>query len=202
MQPTELLRLVSSVCEALGLPYFVSGSVASTFYGEYRSTRDVDIVVELRPSKVAEFCAAFPEPEFYVSVEAAREAVAHGSQFNIIHPSSGFKIDIMLPEDSAYSSLRFERARRVRLGEGFEPFFSAPEDIILMKMKYYKEGGSDKHLRDIASMLKVSGPQIDQAYLAGWAARLGVSGVWTQILSGIGSQLDLPFTGSPPPRTS
>jgi hypothetical protein len=199
MQPTELLAFVASVCDRLGLPYFVSGSVASAYYGEYRSTRDVDIVVALRPAKVVEFCAAFPAPEFYVSVEAARQAVLGGSQFNIIHPASGFKADIMLPEPSDYSEMRFERARRVRLDDGAERVFSAPEDVILMKLRYYQEGGSDKHLRDIASMLKVSGDQIDRAYIATWAARFDVAGVWSQVLSGIGSQLDLPFTRSPQP---
>jgi hypothetical protein len=52
---------------------------------------------------------------------------------------------------------------------------SAPEDVILMKLKFYKEGGSDKHLRDIASMMKISGDEMEKGYLEEWAGKLGVS---------------------------
>ena len=39
-------------------------------------------------------------------------------------------------------------------------------------------GGSDKHLRDIAGILKVSRGQIDMEYIDQWAATLGVAEIW------------------------
>ena len=57
-----------------------------------------------------------------------------------------------------------------------------PEDVILSKMQYYKEGGSEKHLRDIAGMLKISGENIDFGYIASMVKRLDVEDVWQAIL--------------------
>jgi len=54
--------------------------------------------------------------------------------------------------------------------------------MYIKKMKSYEEGGSDKHLRDIASMLKVSGDCVDRQYITGWSARLGLSEIWTLLL--------------------
>lgn len=73
------------------------------------------------------------------------------------------------------------RTRRLRPGKDYEVTFASPEDVILKKMEYYREGGSDKHLRDIAGILKISGAQIDRAYIEDWASRLGVSEIWRQV---------------------
>ncbi|MEI6326334.1 MAG: hypothetical protein WCO91_12845, partial [Gemmataceae bacterium] len=58
------------------------------------------------------------------------------------------------------------------------PFFASPEDVILKKLQYYQLGGSEKHLRDIASMLLIRGEAIDRAYIVEWAAKLGVTSEW------------------------
>jgi hypothetical protein len=92
MEPAELMVRVARVLERLGLRYAVGGSMASMRYGEPRFTNDIDIVVDLTPEKVAEFMDQFPPHEFYVSEEAARQAIRHRSQFNIIHPTSGLKV--------------------------------------------------------------------------------------------------------------
>jgi hypothetical protein len=60
---------------------------------------------------------------------------------------------------------------------------ASPEDIILAKMIYYREGKSEKHTRDITGMLKISANQIDRAYISEWANRLDLSGIWQIILS-------------------
>ena len=49
-------------------------------------------------------------------------------------------------------------------------------------MDFYPEGGSDKHLRDIASVLRTSGDEIDTAYIDRWADTLGLTDVWRAIL--------------------
>ena len=53
-------------------------------------------------------------------------------------------------------------------------------------MEYYREGGSDKHLRDIAGVLRVQGDQVDRAYIARWAQQLGLTEIWDTI----GAQTD------------
>lgn len=181
MEQDELLRRAVEAFDRLGLRYFVTGSVATIFYGEPRFTADIDVVVDLPASQVLDLCAEFPSPEFYLSEESARRAVARHGQFNLIHPTSGLKLDLMIPADTEHNRSRFARVRRLSTGPGFEATFASPEDVILKKLEYYREGGSDKHLRDIASVLKTGGANLDLAYLSIWARRLGVDDLWQKV---------------------
>lgn len=72
MEQSDLLPYVVAVLERLGVRYLITGSMASIAYGEARPTHDIDLVVELPPSRVDEFCRSFPSPEFYISEQAAR----------------------------------------------------------------------------------------------------------------------------------
>lgn len=182
MEPSELLHFVVSVLERLAIPYFVTGSTATIFYGEPRFTNDIDIVVDLSLEDVEGLCRQFPEDGFYVSADAAREAVRRQSMFNILHPRSGLKVDVIVPPPSDFNRSRFARARRVRVGDDWEASFASPEDVILKKMEFYRAGGSDKHLRDIASVLRTSRDEIDAGYIERWAGTLGLTEVWRAIV--------------------
>ena len=182
MEQSELLRFVAGTLERLGIRYFVTGSMATIFFGEPRFTNDIDIVIDLPPGKVSALCAAFPAEDFYLSEESARRAVARRGQFNVIHPRSGLKIDLIVAGDTPLDRSRFLRVRRLSPGPDFQASFSSPEDVILKKMEFYQEGHSEKHLRDIAGVFKVSGDQIDRSYLEEWIAKLGLEEVWQEIL--------------------
>jgi hypothetical protein len=181
MEQFDLLRYIAGIFEDMGLRYFVTGSTATIFYGEPRLTNDIDVVVDLSAQQIAEFCRRFPQDEFYVSEDAARDAVRRKSQFNIIHPASGLKVDVIVPDSNPFNESRFSRARRLEAAKDFSPCFASPEDAIIKKMEYYREGGSEKHLRDIAGVLKTSESQIDTAYIARWAAQMGLSDLWKAI---------------------
>lgn len=182
MEPSDLLRYVARAIEGLGLRYFVTGSTATIFYGEPRFTNDIDIVVDLSEPRIADFCRQFPQDEFYLSEPAVREAVRRRTQFNILHPASGLKVDVIVPESSLFNRSRFDRVRRVHAADDLEACFASPEDAIIKKMEYYREGGSEKHLRDIAGVLKTTGEQIDLAYIAMWAQQMALVDIWTAIL--------------------
>jgi hypothetical protein len=184
--PRDLLLIAADVLDRLETSYFVSGSVASSIYGEYRSTLDVDIVIDLRLGKISDLAESFPDSEYYVSVPAIRQALEDASQFNVIHAPSGLKIDFMVPDIDAFTRLRFERARSIEIAPGRPVRVSAPEDVILKKLEYFKMGGSDKHLRDIASMIRVSGETFDRAYLERWADTLGVREEWDAVKARVG----------------
>ena len=182
MEQSELLRYLVATLERLGVSYLVTGSVATIFYGEPRLTNDIDVVIALPADRIAEFCRAFPAPEYYLSEDDARAAVGQCGQFNIIHPASGLKVDVLIPQDSAFDRTRFARRTRVKPAADYEASFASPEDVIIRKMEYHREGGSEKHLRDIAGVLKVSGDTLDRAYIGDWASRLGVGEVWESVL--------------------
>lgn len=186
MEPLDLLKHVVQVLDRLALPYAVGGSVASMFYAEPRFTNDIDIVVNLPPDRIGDFVAAFPPGDFYLSRDAAEAAVRHRGQFNIIHPDSGLKADIIIPKPGPIDDGQLSRARRVRPRQDFEALFASPEDVIVKKLQAYDEGGSEKHLRDIASMLKIQGDQIDSRRVEAWARALGVEAAWVLVKGRLG----------------
>ena len=182
----RLMMRVVEACERLRLPYYVTGSYASMTWGEPRYTNDVDVVVELPSWKVREFCAAFPMPDFYVSEEAAMDAARAPSQFNILWTGEGVKADIMVFRDSPFDASRLSRARKVDVPEVGSVMVAAPEDINLKKLQFFREGGSDKHTRDITSVIKTQGNKIDFAYIERWVARIGVRDEWQLIKQRLG----------------
>jgi len=179
----DLFQHAIQTLERLRIVYMVVGSCASMAYGEPRMTQDIDIVVDLQPSQLLALCEAFPLPEFYVSKEAAASAIEHQSQFNVIHPDSGNKIDFIVPKDDPWSREQVNRRQRIRMLEQLEGFAARPEDIIIGKMIFYQEGGSEKHLRDIAGMIRISDAKIDRAYVERWASSMNLLDIWQAILA-------------------
>jgi hypothetical protein len=178
----ELLHYVIEVLEQQQIAYAIVGSLASGTWGEPRMTRDIDIVIQLPAEKIDALCSAFPEDDFYVSQAAATEAVQRCGQFNVIHPSSGNKVDFMIAAPSGWTSAQLARRKRVDFGTGTAGYIAAPEDVILGKLLYYREGGSEKHLRDITGILATAQDAVDREYIAQFATPLGVAELWQTLL--------------------
>jgi hypothetical protein len=181
MDPLELLERLVIVLERMKVPYLTVGSMATISFGEPRLTNDIDVVIDLYQPQIAEFCAAFPDPEYYLSRRAVESAVSRRHQFNIIHPSSGLKIDCILPGRSEFDVSQMMRGVRQPILDNRTAVFSSPEDVIIKKLEYYREGGSDKHLRDIRGVLKMQGDKIDRAYLMAWIDKLELRKEWEEV---------------------
>ncbi|MEZ4364956.1 MAG: hypothetical protein R2939_01550 [Kofleriaceae bacterium] len=179
MQPPDLIAPFVTRLEALGVPYFVTGSTAGILYGEPRLTHDVDLVVDLRPADAARFVAAFPEEEFYCPPEdvlAIEVRRGHRGHCNLIHHATGFKADVYLAFDELH---RWALAHRRALDlEGMRVQVAPVEYVIVRKLEYYREGRSEKHLRDVRSMLEVSASTIDHARLTELIAQRGLDAEW------------------------
>jgi len=188
MDQGDLLRLIVEALEDLQVPYMVVGSIASGAYGEPRMTQDIDIVVDLRSGNVEGLCRRFASPDFHVEPDAVRQAIRTRGQCNIIHGASGNKVDLILLKDTAWNARQFERRQRLEIIKGRQTCIATPEDIILSKMLWYKEGGSEKHLRDVAGILKVSGDAVDRQYVSLWAGKMGLADIWQSILRRLGLQ--------------
>ena len=182
MEQSELLRKLATELERLGIEYLVTGSIATIIFGEPRFTNDIDVIVELPLAQADAFCSAFPSPEFYCSKDAALQAIRDHFQFNILHPGSGLKIDVIVPADTEFNRSRFSRRLRVSGGMDFEIWLSSPEDVIVKKMEFYKEGQSEKHIRDILGVLIMRGDKVDRDYIELWADRMNLSDIWRAIL--------------------
>jgi len=75
------------------------------------------------------------------------------------------------------------RMRRQIQFENETVILAPPEYVIVRKLEYYREGGSEKHLRDIRSILTISEARLDLPALKEWVGRLGLETEWRKVSS-------------------
>jgi hypothetical protein len=183
MSQQELLVRVLSTLNTIGVDYMVTGSLTSSFYGQPRSTHDIDLVVVLTPANIRSLLDAFPPPAFYLSAEAIDEAVRRQSMFNLLSIDDGEKVDFWMLTDEPFDRSRFARKRQEYLENVLAPL-AAPEDTILAKLRWAKlSGGSEKQMMDALHVFEVQGSGLDRQYLEHWVDRLGVADLWQRILT-------------------
>lgn len=183
-QPSPLEPFVTRF-ERLGIAYMVTGSTAGIVYGEPRMTHDVDIVAALTMRDVPAVVEAFPIEEFYcppedvIAIEVRRGQRGH---FNLIHHGTGFKADIYIAFDELH---RWGLAHRRTVSvDGLRLSLAPVEYVIVRKLEYFREGQSQKHVRDILGILAVSSEQLDRSFLESWVARLGLTAEWQSVVQG------------------
>lgn len=176
----KTVALIADRLNSTGAIWMATGSIASMTYGDYRVTNDIDIVLVLAPSTVGKMGAAFPLDEFYcpppdvISIEAARPEHGH---FNLIHHETGFKADIYIAGTDALTQWAFTHRQKIPFDESVL-WVAPPEYVIIGKLEFFREGGSDKHLRDIRGILKAT--DIDRSFLENEIARRGLNEFWNK----------------------
>ncbi len=182
MSPSSLRTALSSVIKALEhlkIPYFLGGSMASSAMGLPRTTLDIDIIADVQPFQ-ADRLADTLQAAFYIDRDQIAAAIKRRSSFNIIHSETALKVDVFIPQDRDYDRAAMARRRREVLSEEeitFSCYLASPEDIILSKLEWYKNGGlvSGRQWQDVQGVMKVQGQKLDQAYMKKWALKLSVS---------------------------
>ena len=167
--------------ESAGIPYCITGSVAAGIYGETRSTKDLDIVLLVRVGEIGRFRAAFPEQDYYVPpTEVLVHELLRGQRgcLNLYHHASGFKADLFFVVRDPLHLWAMENRRRVRYGDQ-EIWVAPPEYVLLRKLEFFREGGQDKHLRDLRFMLAVT--KLDRPFIEGHIERLGLRSQWDEL---------------------
>ena len=188
MPVPELVAAFLRPLNQLDFPYMVTGAVAAIVYGEPRLTHDLDIVLELAPGDSQRLVAAFPETAFYcpsrevVEEEARRES---GGHFNLVHLESALRADIYLAGRDPFQ--HWALARRQREEMGTESIAVAPmEYVIVMKLRF-RDGSSERHLRDIEHMLEISGSRLDREALQPWIQTSRLESEWARVAGGYGN---------------
>jgi hypothetical protein len=187
----KVLAEFAAILEGLGIVYAIGGSIASSVYGQIRFTQDADVTVEPFDDKVEKFYEEV-KSNFYIGEAAMYEAIKQRRSFNIIHVASAFKIDVFIREDTEFNKQVLDRRRLLKLDDSIERSFSvvSPEDIVLLKLKWYREGGcsSEKQWQDILGVLRIQKDELDAEYLKKWAEKLGVDDLLDKVQSEIGSR--------------
>ena len=188
------LEPLVEVLEKMFVPYYIGGSLCSSAFGIARATLDIDLVSDLQIEHVAILKEEL-ENEYYIDEEMVKDAITRHASFNIIHLETMLKIDVFIPENTAYDKQIFKRIRKDTLeGEkdAKEYCFASPEDIVLKKLDWYRRGGSvaGKQWADVTGILKVQGTALDEPYLRHWASRLGLSKLLEKIIDETKSSLE------------
>lgn len=169
--------------ERLGLPYCITGSVAASVYGEPRLTADIDVVLLLKTGDVTALRAAFPDVEYYVPPdETLAVEISRGTRgsFNLIHHATQFKADVYLAARDPLHAWALAHRRRIKLEWG-EAWIAPPEYVVLRKLEFLREGGQDKHVRDVRFILAAT--ELDADFVEKEVARLGLLVQWQQCKS-------------------
>jgi len=183
----EIVVEVTRRLELLGIPYVVGGSVASSTWGQMRQTNDADIAILLDTARVDGLVSAFGEP-FFISLAELREALLSEAPFRsvqLLHMDEAFKVDLFLLHAGEYETTELERGRAVEIFPGSTVRFSAPENVILAKLRWFVLGNqvSDRQWNDIVTVLEVQDGKLDEGYLDRWALHFGVAELLTDARS-------------------
>src|SRR5947209_4790749 len=181
--PTGLEALIGAL-EDFQVGYLIGGSVASSVYGRFRATNDVDILAALDANQVRSLIQRLTT-EFVAFEDEILSAILAGRSFNLIHRRTVNKFDIF-PARTAFEREQLQRARRLPVS-----FFEAtlnvavasPEDIVLAKLLWFRMGGetSERQLSDVRGVIEIQTGKLDLEYMKRWARELGIQDLLARV---------------------
>jgi hypothetical protein len=182
MNEQELLADCLRRLNRSGVTYYLTGSMASNYWGIPRTTHDLDFVVQLPPSEVPRIVQEF-SGDFYIEEAAVRAAYQPPHQFNAIDTRSALKVDFWLPKPEPFDREMLKRRTQVTLF-GEPAWISTAEDVVLHKLVWNRISPSDRQLGDVAGVVAVQAGALDQSYLRQWAQELKLTSELERVLSG------------------
>lgn len=177
MTASEALKRIAAILDSAHIPYMLVGSYASSHYGALRSTKDIDLVIAATPTQLRTLINLLPVSEYYRDLEMAMDAYRDRSMFNVLDTVTGFKIDLIFVKLGDFDQEAFRRRSLETIG-GNPVSVSTPEDVIIAKLDWARQGQSLRQIEDVAGVIKAEWESLDKAYLESWIKRLGLLSQW------------------------
>jgi hypothetical protein len=170
----SIARQVVEACEAEDVPHMVTGAFAFNYYGIPRSTKDVDLVVDVTGSKKIEAILGRLEPHIDFGAQVQFDTLTWGRR-HIGQPKGHTQLQVELFElfDDPFVQAQFQRRRRLFCDQlDLHTWLPTAEDLIVQKLRW----GRSKDLDDVRDVLAVQGPEtLDMSYIERWCATHGTS---------------------------
>lgn len=157
-----------------GVNYVIVGGILVSYYGEPRVTRDIDVVIDVKPEeddKISQLVKSFEENELCVigGKNRIKEALFEKSHFTIFNKSYLYWVDAKGVYD-ILDKLAIETKVKGKLF-GKEAWIEAPEVLVISKLSlYYSERG----IEDAKSIIRVSWDKLNKKRLKALAEKFGV----------------------------
>lgn len=155
----------------------LTGSFASAYYGVPRATQDVDFVIAGTPEELQRFVTLLPHDQYYEDLTPLLQSKQHPTMFNVVDLNTGWKIDLILRKERAFSKTEFERRQAATI-QGIPMFIASAEDVVISKLEWAKLGRSARQIEDVAAILRVSWTEMDREYLRHWIKELELTTEW------------------------
>lgn len=182
MSVKDVFDKLRTALEAAGIPYFVTGSFASSAHGVPRATNDIDIVISPTREQLDVLLTQFSPAEFATNREEVGDAFQHRSSFNIIDQVTFWKVDFILRQYTPFDASRFARREVVDIA-GVRLQTASAEDILITKLWWAKLGPSERQINDAAGIIRVQGESLDLDYVEKWVAVLELDDQWHMALN-------------------
>ena len=166
----QTTQRIVTLLDELHVRFHLTGGILAAYYGDPRSTQDVDIVVDLAVNRpeTAELLARLAEG-YEISESVVVQAIREKRLFQAIDRLSMIKIDFHVGEKIPGE---LSRSTRREIAPGLIAPVVSKEDAILAKL-YWIGQGSYRSRRDVTEMLRRA-EDIDHAGLKQRAAKLGL----------------------------
>lgn len=176
----QVLRAVLPHLDRLKIPYLITGGIAASLHGRPRFTQDIDFVMAPTREQLDQLIDAL-DPDFIVNRDAAQEALVRRAEFNAIHRALIFKVDFWFSTGDEFDTSRLARATPVEVVPGLLARVATPEDAIISKLLWLRQGATERSEEDIRGVLRIHAGSLDLAYLDAMVRRLGVDHIWTPL---------------------
>jgi len=149
---------------ALQVPFLLTGSHASNYYGIPRSSKDTDLLIDLRQRSITEIEQCLRDG-YRLDRQVEFETMT-GTLKNVIRiAGTEHTIELFRLGGDAFHQQRFRRRIKLLMC-GREIWLPTAEDVIVQKLRW----GRSKDLDDARDVLSVQGDALDWNYIHHWCA--------------------------------
>ncbi len=180
----HLANLAILACETIQVPYMLTGALAYNYYAIPRSTKDVDIVVNITEPGTMSKIIQHLEPAIVFSPQVQFDTITWGRR-HIGRPpeATGLSVELFELFEDSFVTAQFQRRKSIfSKALGREVWIPMAEDLIVQKIRW----GRSKDLDDARDVLAVQGSEtLDMPYIENWCSTHGTANRLENILASL-----------------